>query len=50
MLYTGIFAAATLVLSFPRTLDKLGWLSIPSVISILVAGVIAMISKSGEQR
>jgi hypothetical protein len=45
MLYTGIFAAATLLLSFPRTLDKLGWLSVPGVLSILAAGVIAMISE-----
>ena len=45
MAYTGIFAAATLVLSFPRTLDKLGWLSVPSVISIMAAGIIGMVSK-----
>lgn len=45
MAYTGIFAAATLVLSFPRTLDKLGWLSIPSVLSIMAAGIIGMVSK-----
>lgn len=45
MAYTGIFAAATLVLSFPRTLDNLGWLSIPSVISIMAAGIIGMISQ-----
>jgi hypothetical protein len=42
MLYTGIFAVATLVLSFPRTLDSLSWLCIPSCICILVAGVVGM--------
>lgn len=43
MLYTGIFAIATLLLSWPRTMDKLGWLSIPSVLSILIAGIVGMI-------
>jgi hypothetical protein len=43
MLYTGIFAVPTLIFSFPRTLDNLSWLCIPSVISILVAGVVGMI-------
>jgi amino acid permease len=43
MLYAGIFAIPTLLFSFPRTLDQLSWLSIPSVISILVAGIIGMI-------
>lgn len=43
MLYTGIFAIPTLLCSFPRTLDRLSWLSIPSVISILVAGIVGMI-------
>jgi hypothetical protein len=43
MLYTGIFAAPVLLFSLPRTLDRLSWLSIPAVISILVAGVIGMI-------
>ena len=36
MLYTGIFAIPTLLCALPRTLDSLSWLSIPSVISILV--------------
>ncbi len=45
MLYTGIFAVAILVCSFPRTLDKLGWVSVPAVISILVAGIVGMIGK-----
>lgn len=43
MLYTGIFAVPTLVFSLPRTLDRLSWLSIPAVVSILVAGVVGMI-------
>ncbi|TDL22996.1 transmembrane amino acid transporter [Rickenella mellea] len=43
MLYAGIFAIPILLLSFPRTLDRLSWLSIPSVISILVAGLVGMI-------
>jgi len=43
MLYTGIFAIPTLLCSLPRTLDQLSWLSIPSVISILVAGIVGMI-------
>lgn len=43
MLYTGIFAVPTLICSFPRTLDKLSWISVPSVISILVAGVVGMV-------
>lgn len=43
MLYTGIFAVPTLLVSFPRTLDQLGWISIPAVISILIAGIVGMI-------
>ncbi|KAK3044370.1 hypothetical protein LTS18_001462, partial [Coniosporium uncinatum] len=43
MLYTGIFAIPTLLCSFPRTLDKLSWLSVPSVICIMAAGIIAMV-------
>ncbi|KAL2042971.1 hypothetical protein N7G274_004029 [Stereocaulon virgatum] len=43
MLYTGIFAIPTLLFSLPRTLDQLSWLSIPSVISILIAGIVGMI-------
>lgn len=42
MLYTGIFAIPTLLLSFPRTLDHLSWISIPSVVSILVAGIVGV--------
>jgi hypothetical protein len=43
MLYTGIFTIPTLIFSFPRTLDRLSWLSVPSVFSILIAGIIGMI-------
>jgi hypothetical protein len=43
LLYTGIFAIPTLLFSLPRTLDRMSWLSIPSVISILVAGIVGMI-------
>lgn len=44
MLYTGIFTIPTLLCSLPRTLDRLSWLSIPSVISIMVAGLVGMIA------
>ncbi|MCJ1255898.1 hypothetical protein MMC24_003716 [Lignoscripta atroalba] len=44
MLYTGIFTIPTFIFSLPRTLDKLSWLSIPSVISIMVAGVVGMVA------
>ena len=43
MLYTGIFAIPTLICSLPRTLDRLSWLSIPSVFSILIAGIVGMV-------
>lgn len=43
MLYTGIFAIPTLFCALPRTLDRLSWLSIPSVISIIVAGIVGMV-------
>lgn len=43
MLYAGIFAIPTLICSFPRTLDRLSWLSIPAVFSILIAALVAMI-------
>lgn len=46
MLYTGIFAVPTLLLSFPRTFGKLSYFSIPAVISIIVAGTIGMIGAS----
>ena len=43
MLYTGIFTIPTFFCSLPRTLDRLSWLSIPSVISIIVAGIVGMV-------
>lgn len=43
MLYTGIFAVPTLLFSLPRTMDRLSWLSIPAVASILVAGLVGMV-------
>lgn len=43
LLYTGIFAIPTFLFSLPRTLDKLSWLSVPSVISIMVAGIVGMV-------
>lgn len=43
MLYTGIFAIPTLIVSFPRTFDKLNWMSVLSVCSIIIAGIIGMI-------
>jgi hypothetical protein len=43
MLYTGIFTIPVLLCSFPRTLDRLSWLSVPAVISILIAGIVGMI-------
>ena len=43
MWYCGIFAIPTLLLSLPRTLNlSLSWLSIPAVISILIAALVAM--------
>ena len=38
----GIFAVPTLLVSFPRTLDRLSWLSVPACICILVAGIAGM--------
>ena len=43
MLYTGIFAIPTFICSLPRTLDRLSWLSVPSVFSIIIAGIVGMI-------
>ena len=43
MVYTAIFAAFTVMLSFPRTLDGLSWLSVVSVASIIIAGIVGMI-------
>ncbi|KAF9454894.1 transmembrane amino acid transporter [Macrolepiota fuliginosa MF-IS2] len=44
MYFLLIFAGATLVLSLPRTLDRLGWLGLLSVALISLAGVLAMIA------
>lgn len=38
-----IFAAATLLLSLPRTLDQLSWLGLLSVALITLSGMLAMI-------
>lgn len=43
MLYTGIFAVPTLLFALPRTLDRLTWLSVASVICIIVSGVVGMV-------
>ncbi|KAL8966716.1 MAG: hypothetical protein Q9183_003242, partial [Haloplaca sp. 2 TL-2023] len=43
MLYTGIFAIPTLLCAMPRTLDQMSWLSVPSVICIIVAGTVGMV-------
>jgi hypothetical protein len=43
MLYTGIFAIPTLICSLPRTFDGLSWLSIGSVCSIAIAGIVGMV-------
>lgn len=43
MLYTGIFVIPITICSFPRTLDRLSWLSIPATFSILIAGLVGMI-------
>ncbi|KAK8045829.1 hypothetical protein PG996_013893 [Apiospora saccharicola] len=40
--FTGIFAVAITLFSFPRTLDQLAWLSIIATASILIAGIVAM--------
>ncbi|KAK2595456.1 hypothetical protein QQS21_006796 [Conoideocrella luteorostrata] len=42
MLYTGIFAIPTLICSLPRTFHGLSWISISSVLSILIAGIVGM--------
>ncbi|KAK4619898.1 N amino acid transport system protein [Fulvia fulva] len=41
--FTGIFAAATFLCALPRTFDGLGWISIPSVLSITIAGIVGMV-------
>lgn len=43
MSFTGIFCAATFLLALPRTFDYLGWVSIASVLSIIIAGIVGMV-------
>lgn len=43
MLYTGIFAIPTLLFAMPRTLDRLSWLSVVSVVCIIVASLVGMV-------
>jgi hypothetical protein len=40
--FTGIFAAAMALVSFPRTLGNLTWLSVAGGVSIIVAGLVGM--------
>ncbi|KND90094.1 N amino acid transport system protein [Tolypocladium ophioglossoides CBS 100239] len=42
MLYTGIFAIPTLLCSLPRTFHGLSWISVASVLSIFIAGILGM--------
>ena len=44
MLWTGIWAIPTLLLSLPRTFHGLGWISIGSVLSITIAGIVGMVA------
>ena len=44
MLYTGIFAIPTLICSLPRTFHGLSYISVASVLSISIAGVVAMVA------
>lgn len=49
MLYTGIWAIATLVLSVPRTFGTgLHWISLGSCLSIFIAGLVAIIGAGVE--
>lgn len=43
-----VFAVPTLIGSFPRTLERLGWLSVPSVVCIAVAGIVGMVGAGLE--
>ncbi|KAK3058464.1 hypothetical protein LTR09_000028 [Extremus antarcticus] len=43
LLGTGIYAIFTLIMSFPRTLDHMTWVSLASCVSILVAGIVGMV-------
>lgn len=44
MYFLLIFAVATLILSLPRTLDRLSWLGLLSVALITTAGILAMVA------
>ncbi|OAQ98390.1 hypothetical protein LLEC1_05272 [Akanthomyces lecanii] len=48
LIYTAIFAIASLVLSLPRTFHGLGYVSILSVLSILIAGLVGMAAAGKE--
>lgn len=43
MLYTGIWAIATLIVAIPRTFDGLHWVSFSSCVSIFIACLVGMI-------
>ncbi|KAF8964666.1 transmembrane amino acid transporter [Flammula alnicola] len=43
IIFLGIFSAATLLLSLPRTLDRLSWLGLISALLITLSGILAMI-------
>ncbi len=48
LVYTGIFTIASLAVSLPRTFHGLGYVSILSVLSIIFAGLVAMIAAGKE--
>ncbi|KAJ6785859.1 hypothetical protein PWT90_09888 [Aphanocladium album] len=48
LVYTGIFTVASLLLSLPRTFHGLGYVSIISVLSILIAGLVGMAAAAKE--
>lgn len=48
LVYTGIFTVASLAVSLPRTFHGLGYVSILSVISIIIAGIVAMGAAGAE--
>lgn len=41
--FAGIFSVAITICSFPRTLDNLSWLSVVGGVSIIIAGIVAMV-------
>ncbi|KAM3498070.1 hypothetical protein MY10362_008593 [Beauveria mimosiformis] len=48
LVYTGIFTVASLAVSLPRTFHGLGYVSILSVVSIIIAGIVAMGAAGAE--